>query len=118
MIDRPPFQPPEPFRCDVRRDGDTAWVRPVGELDLDTVVELGQALTTLREAGARRLVVDLRALEFMDSTGLRLVLEWDAESRADGISFAVVPGPDAVERVFRLTGTEGRVEIADAPDWP
>jgi anti-anti-sigma factor len=118
VTDRPTFQPPEPFRCDVRHHGETGFVRPVGELDFDTTDELRRAMTSLREAGARRLVLDLRALDFMDSTGLRLVLEWDAESRRDGISFAVVPGSEAVQRVFRVTGTEGRVPEAEPPDWP
>jgi anti-anti-sigma factor len=43
-------------------------------------------------------------LSFMDSTGLRLVLEWHASSQLDGFELGVVPGPRAVQRVFELTG--------------
>jgi anti-anti-sigma factor len=59
----------------------------------------------LRAAGFRRLILDLSQLDFMDSTGLRLILRWDAEARQDGFSIGLVPGPPAVQRVFELTGT-------------
>ena len=52
-----------------------------------------------------RLILDLSQLEFMDSTGLRLILRWDAEARKDGFSIGLVPGPPVVQRVFELTGT-------------
>ena len=42
----------------------------------------------------------------MDSTGLRLVIRWDTAAREDGFEFAIVPGPEVVQRVFRLTGMD------------
>lgn len=62
-------------------------------------------LEELRQSGFRRLVVDLRRLDFIDSTGLRLLLACDAEARQDGFSFALTPGPARVQRVFELTRT-------------
>lgn len=115
MNDRSAYRPPDPFRCDVRQDGATTFVRPVGELDLDTADELRRVIGEVRAEGAT-VVLDLRGLDFMDSTGLRLVLEHADESRRDGFDFAVVPGSDVVQRVFRLTGTEAMVRIVDAPD--
>jgi anti-anti-sigma factor len=57
-------------------------------------------------------VLDLREVSFMDSAGLRLVLE---ASRA-GASFAVVRGPREVQRLFDLVGLdEGRLTMLDQP---
>lgn len=110
-----PFQPPDSFRCETGRAGDTVWVRPVGELDLDTEPQLEESIAAMRELGAPRLVLDLRELTFMDSTGLRLVIRWDTRSREQGFEFAIVRGPDVVQRVVRLTGMEEQLTFTDPP---
>jgi anti-sigma B factor antagonist len=109
---------PNGFRCDVRRNGASAWVRPVGELDLETVHRVEEALSGLRAEGCGTLVLDLRALTFMDSTGLRLAIRWDTAAREDGFSFAIVPGADVVQRVFRVTGMAEHLLIADPAGQP
>jgi anti-sigma B factor antagonist len=109
------FQAPEPFRCETDRDGDTVWVRPEGELDLDTAPELERELASVRDAGSTRVVLDLRRLTFMDSTGLRLVIRWDTVAREDRFEFAIVPGPEVVQRVIRLTGMDGHLAVAEPP---
>lgn len=109
------FQPPDSFSCEIGRTGDTAWVRPVGELDLDTAPRLEETLAAVREEGGPRLVLDLRDLTFMDSTGLRLVIRWDTAARRDGFDFAIVPGPDVVQRVIRLTGMDDVLSVTDPP---
>jgi anti-sigma B factor antagonist len=109
------FQPPESFRCETGRDGETSWVRPVGELDLDTSSALDQELAAARAAGGDQLVLDMRALTFMDSTGLRLVIRWDTDAREQGFQFAIVPGPEVVQRVFRLTGMDEHLRVAPPP---
>jgi anti-anti-sigma factor len=106
----PPFPPDaEPFSCDVQPERDAVRVFAVGALDMATASVLEAQLAELREAGFRRLILDLSRLEFMDSTGLRLILAMDAAARGDGFSIAVVPGPPAVQRVFETTGTVGVV---------
>jgi len=101
------------FSCDVGRRGRLAWVRPAGDLDLDTVHRVESALAELRAEGCGKLVLDLRELTFMDSTGLRLVIRWHTAARDDGFEFAVVPGPEVVQRVFRLTGMDAHLTLAD-----
>ena len=93
------------FRCEVVRDGEGARVRALGELDLDAVAELAAELSQLRQAGCRRVIIDLRELSFLDSSGLRFLLDCCAEARRDSHTFALIPGPRAVQRVFELTGT-------------
>jgi anti-sigma B factor antagonist len=114
-LTEPPFQPPESFFCERGRDGDTAWVRPVGELDLETVPRLEAELASARAEGGRRLVLDMRRLTFMDSTGLRLVIRWDAAGREEGFEFAIVPGPDIVQRVIKLTGMDDQLTVTEPP---
>jgi anti-anti-sigma factor len=110
-----PFQPPDSFFCERVHDGDTVWVRPVGELDLDTAPQLEDELAAVRANGARRLVLDMRRLTFMDSTGLRLVIRWDAAARTEGFEFAIVPGSEVVQRVIRLTGMDDQLAVAEPP---
>jgi len=108
----------EPFRCEVEPRRETVYVRPMGELDMATVPALEERLVELTAAGFRNLVLDLRELGFLDSCGLRLIIEWDAKARADGISFAIVRGPAAVERLFELTGMTGTLSYVDPPNAP
>jgi len=107
-LESPSFSPlPDPFSCEVRPERGAVRVFALGSLDVATVPALESQLTELRDAGFRRLIIDLSKLGFMDSTGLRLLLKWDAEARQDGFAIDLVPGPPAVQRVFELTGTAG-----------
>jgi anti-anti-sigma factor len=107
--------PPDLFSCEVSRNGSTAWVRPAGDLDIDTTHRVESALAALREEGCGDLVLDLRKLTFMDSTGLRLVIRWHTAAQEEGFRFAVVPGPEVVQRVFRLTGMDAHLPTAEPP---
>ena len=81
---------PEPFRCDVLPAGDARVVlRPVGELDLATAPEVDRQLERLHAAGWTELVLDLRAVPFMDSSGLRVVLRWNELAAENGCVFAL-----------------------------
>jgi anti-sigma B factor antagonist len=82
-------------------------VRPFGSLDMATAPELDAKLTDLCATGHDLILVDLGGLDFMDSSGLRLLLSWDSFARRDGISVQLVPGSPTVQRVFEVTGTAG-----------
>ena len=82
-------------------------VRAFGSLDMATTPELDAKLTELRAADHDLIIVDLGGLDFMDSSGLRLLLSWDSFARRDGIRVHLVPGPPTVQRVFEVTGTAG-----------
>jgi anti-sigma B factor antagonist len=101
-----------PFHCEVEPDRGSVRVTPHGELDIATVPELERRLRELRESGFDRVVLDLRRLGFMDSTGLRLVMREDAAAREDGRTFAVVAGSPAVQRVFELAGVTDLLEFS------
>ena len=112
----PPLHFPEPkrFLCAVHSERDAVRVSPVGELDLATAPTLDACLAELRDSGSRQLIVDLSQLDFIDSTGLQLLLQYDAEARQDGFSFALTSGPPAVQRVFELSGTLALLTFIDA----
>ncbi|HKG38087.1 MAG TPA: STAS domain-containing protein [Conexibacter sp.] len=88
-------------------------VTPYGELDLVTVEELGTEIDQLRSDGIAAIVLDLRQLSFMDSTGLRLLLSLDAAARSDGFDFSIVDGEGPVRRLLELTRLDGRFARAD-----
>jgi anti-sigma B factor antagonist len=97
------FLPPA-FRCDVESDGNgTVRVRLAGELDMSTVPVLAASLEHARAAGHDLIVIDLRALEFMDSTGLTLLTRWSLGSERDGFALALVAGNERIQRLFELT---------------
>jgi anti-anti-sigma factor len=100
---------PEPFRCEVEPDRAAVRVRPVGELDLATVPLVEAELAELWSVGFMRIVLDLREVRFLDSTGIRLLLNWHARSSANGLVFAVISGPPKVQRVLELAGIADRL---------
>ena len=115
MGETEPSTPPTELRVEVARDGSVAWVRPFGELDIDSAHRVEAALEGLHEEGCSDIVLDLRGLTFVDSTGLRLVIRWDTAAREGGFRFAIVPGGEVVQRVFRLTGMDEYLTIAKPP---
>jgi anti-sigma B factor antagonist len=108
----------EPFRCEVEPRRATVHVRPVGELDLATVPAVETQLVELRAAGFTSLVLDLRGVRFLDSTGLHLILDWHTSAEADGISFGLLAGPPAVQRLFELSGLTERLRFLDPARAP
>ena len=101
------------FRCDLEPERERVRVRPIGEIDMATVSVVEAHLSELTAAGFRQVTLDLRTVCFLDSTGLRMILEWDARSRADGFSFALVAGPPNVQRLFELTNTTELLSFTD-----
>lgn len=98
------------------RNGTAAIVRPVGELDLSGATILEAELDRLAEdpeIGA--VVLDMRGLEFMDSSGLRLVVVADMKAREAGRRFCLVRGDETVHRVFEITRMSDRLDFVDDP---
>ena len=99
---------------DVEIAGDTAVVRASGELDLSTAPALERAIQEpLHVDAVRTIMLDLRHLRFIDSTGLRLVLATDSRLRTEGLRLQVIKGPVSVHRVFELALLEERLEFVD-----
>ena len=93
---------------------DQAFVRPVGELDLAAVGELEAAIGGALD-GHRQLVVDLRDVTFLDTEGLKSLIETARVAAERHVAFRLVRGRRSVERIFELTETRSRFEFVDAP---
>jgi anti-anti-sigma factor len=86
-----------------------------GEIDLATAQELEDALRQGLEEARRRLVVDLRALQFVDSTGLSVLMRLDRHARDSARQLVVVKGPPEIQRVFDITGVSDMLTMVDEP---
>jgi anti-sigma B factor antagonist len=106
------FIPPR-FECLVEPDRDQVVVRPQGELDMATVPQVDEQVRELVESGFKKVVIDLGSLTFLDSTGIRMLLQWTATADTDGIDFALLPGTGAVERVLDITGVRQHFHFID-----
>ncbi len=84
---------------------------PGASLDF-TVPQLDQALRRA-EAGAVLIVLDLRAREFMDSTGAHLILAADRRIRRAGGRLVIVRGPAELDWFFALIGLDRELELVD-----
>jgi anti-sigma B factor antagonist len=103
----------EPFRIDVEPARDSVRVAPVGELDIATVDKLREEVDRLRESGFSKLVLDLRGVRFLDSTGLRLVLELDQAARDASHELQIIRGSPVVQRIFEVTQVAERLQFTD-----
>ena len=108
--------PPEDFSIAASdRDG-RAHLTLRGELDLATAPELEQLVNEHIDAG-QEVVVDLRGLEFMDSSGIRVLVAAHARAgRTGGRVIVVRPAPtSAVAKIVEVSGLDGELNIVDDP---
>lgn len=87
-----------------------------GDLDIATLVEAEDAVAAAEREAPDVLVVDLSALAFLDSSGVRLVLQAEARARAAGRRLAVVLGTGRALRLFEVLGLLNRLEVVEGPD--
>lgn len=103
-----------PFDVRVLDRGEATVLVFAGDLDMTAVPEAGDAI---ERAQARNgtVAIDLRALRFIDSSGLRVILE--AQRRASGADarLLVAPGEGSVRRVFELSGVAALLDLVDVP---
>lgn len=101
-----------PFQIDVHESADSVRIAVSGELDLSVADRVRDALASVRgQGGGRRVVLDLSAVSFIDSTGLQLLLIATTESRSDGNLLSIVPS-EAVSRLVELTGAGDRIALS------
>lgn len=101
------------FRVVTSRGEEGVRVALRGELDLAGVPTLERELGAVEETAPPLLVLDLRGLTFIDSTGLRAVIAADDRARRQGRRLVLVPGPEPVQRVFRITGLDRRLAFVE-----
>jgi anti-anti-sigma factor len=105
---------PDEFEVDVEARGQDLWVLPRGDLDLLGAPEMGDALRLALASDAGAIVVDLRGLELLDSTGLRVLLEAQAGEGGDRMSF--VAGSERIQGVLHISGLLDELPFRVADD--
>jgi anti-sigma B factor antagonist len=81
-----------------------------GELDLYSAPTLDDAVVAAEGEKWPCLCLDLSRLEFMDSSGLRVIMRTHARAAQDGRKLVLRRGPENIDRVFRLTGLDRELE--------
>src|SRR4051812_4561876 len=102
------------FHLETSRVGDAFVVAPQGDVDLATASAVQSALEA-REPTDGAVVLDLRGVGFLDTSGLRIVVEETHRAEAGGYRFAVVRGPDRVQRIFDIAGIGKDGLLVDDP---
>ena len=78
-----------------------------GELDLSTVAQARPIIERACETGPEKVVVDLSAVEFVDSHGLHLLASTHRALTARGCVLVMLPPAEPVRRAFEVTGLDG-----------
>ena len=79
-----------------------------GDLDLGSADDLRERLNGVALDGKPEIVVDLRDLAFLDSSGLRELIVASRSAATIGRRFALIAGRDEIQRVFKISGTAER----------
>ncbi len=87
-----------------------------GELDLASGPELETELDRLGGPETKVVVIDLRQLDFMDSTGLSIIVRAHQRMAGEGCEMGLVKGSQQVQRLLDLTGVADRLRLVDTPE--
>ncbi len=104
------------FKIAVRSQDGATVVAVRGELDLASTPVLEEELARAAGSEGGLVILDLRELEFMDSTGLGLLVSTNKRAQESGRRFALVKGGPQVQRLLSLTGVGERLTIVDSPE--
>ncbi|HXB65999.1 MAG TPA: STAS domain-containing protein [Solirubrobacteraceae bacterium] len=106
----------EQLRIATRRGTDRLIFELDGELDMVTSPRLQDAVSGADLEGANAVVIDLRGVSFMDSTGLKAIFAARTAVQEQGRQFAITPGSPQVQRLLTLTGLDEHLHTIDTPD--
>jgi anti-sigma B factor antagonist len=87
-----------------------------GELDLASSPTLEQRLDEVFASDASLVILDLRELDFMDSTGLSVLIKAHQAAEEAGRRLCLVKGPPQVQRLLSLTGVGERLSVLETPE--
>lgn len=77
-----------------------------GEVDVYTAPKLRERIAELLDGGVKAIIIDLGRVEFMDSTGLGVLVGGLRKARAVGASYGVVCGRESLLKIFRITALD------------
>jgi anti-sigma B factor antagonist len=87
-----------------------------GELDISSASNVESRLMELETREPQRLILDLRRVSFIDSTGLSMIINADGRARKQGRRLTIVSGDGVPRRILRTVGLEDRLDVhTDVP---
>ena len=101
------------FQVEVSSEGPKAVLALKGELDVSSSAALEDELQRVNSATV--VVLDLTQLEFIDSTGLGVLVKTHQRMRDDGDQLAVIEGTGQVKRLLELTGLDQQLRLVSSP---
>ncbi|HEV2923329.1 MAG TPA: STAS domain-containing protein [Solirubrobacteraceae bacterium] len=104
------------LRIDLRSERDRVVLALHGELDLVGAPLLQGEIESAAVEGAPLIVLDLEDLQFIDSSGLRVILSAHERARERGQAFALTRGSQQVQRLLSIAGVSGHLHIIASPD--
>jgi anti-anti-sigma factor len=116
------FCPWEPGKEDAVTEGEGSLARAlrphvvlplVGDFDVAGATDAHKRLLRLELRPGTQLVLDLSGLTFMDSSGVRLILQAREHALNHGAGLVLVRGPEAVMRVLELVGLDDQLDVVD-----
>jgi anti-anti-sigma factor len=103
------------FTLTAEQQASAIHISLAGELDLAAVEQLDRELARAEKAGPSLILLDLRQLRFIDSSGLKSILRLNSRCQDNGTAVVLVRGPD-VQQVFEITGLDRYLVMIDNPD--
>ena len=103
------------FTVQLQPRSDVALIAVSGELDIASAPELEQALDQIRPELTKLVIVDLRELDFMDSTGLSIIVRAHQRLAESDCELTLIKGQPQVQRLLDLTGVADRLRLVAEP---
>jgi anti-sigma B factor antagonist len=94
-----------------RSDADSVTLVLRGEVDIASAPMLEAALREVERSRPRRIVLDLAALDFVDSTGVHLLINAQERARAQRHELVLTRVPSHAQRLFDLTGVSAQLTL-------
>lgn len=103
------------LKVTTRSQGDHTVISVRGEIDLYTAPRLQSELTNALNGGHPRLIVDMSAVEFCDSTGINVLLSAHRSARENGGELQLAGPGSATRKVLQVTGLESVFTVLSDP---
>jgi anti-anti-sigma factor len=101
------------FSADVEAVPDAVRLRLRGDIDLAADAGLAEAYARVAELGTRRVTLDFRHVDYINSTGIALIVRLLAEARRDGREVHAAHLTDHYREIFRITRLSDYVVLDD-----
>jgi anti-sigma B factor antagonist len=103
----------EAFKVEAAQTGETLQIRLIGEFDLPAFDQVDTLLTDAQRGNSHDVLVDLRGLTFIDSSGIRALVRAHKRGVEGALPLRLIRGPHNVHRVFELAGLDSRLDFVE-----